>query len=81
MFKEPEIHSSCQFHSITIVKAKIDILTVHCHMVPLGVYSIGPEAVNSYPWILDKKFKFLDLSLRHLWTKTHPDFLSKNYAC
>jgi len=49
MFKAPGIHSLCQFHPITFVKAKIDFLAVHCHMVPWGVYSIGPVAVKDRP--------------------------------
>ena len=46
MFKAPGIHSLCRFYPITFVKAKIDFLAVHCHMVPWGVYSIGPVAVK-----------------------------------
>ena len=46
MFKAAGIHSLCQFHPITFVKAQIDVLAVHCHMVPWGVYSIGPVAVK-----------------------------------
>ena len=46
MLKEPGIHFLCQFHPIIIVESKIDFLAVHCHMVPWGVYSIGPVAVN-----------------------------------
>ena len=47
MFKAAGIHSLCQFHPITFVKPKIDFLAVHYHMVPWGVYSIGPVAVKN----------------------------------
>ena len=46
MLKAPGIDFLCQFHPIIIVESKIDFLAVHCHMVPWGVYSIGPVAVK-----------------------------------
>ena len=52
MLKAPGIHFLCQFHPIIIVESKIDFLAVHCHMVPWGVYSIGPVAVNNGDFVL-----------------------------
>ena len=46
MFKAPGIHSSWQFYLIAFVKAKLNFLAVHCHMVPRWLYSIVPVAVN-----------------------------------
>ena len=58
MLKAPGIHFLCQFHPIMIVESKIDFLAVHCHMVPWGVYSIGPVAVKSL-------FETLEFGIRH----------------